>query len=74
MIEELKLTKYDKDNAYSYAFGIFPTFELVKNCSDKVIKVILSTKLKMSPDVNKLLEYLKNTIQNLFQIKIISCL
>lgn len=56
MIEELKLAKYDKDNAYSYAFGIFPTFELVKNCFDKVIKVILSTKLKMSPDVNKLLE------------------
>ena len=52
---ELKLTKYNKNYNYSYTFGIFPTFELVKNRAERVIKIILSSKLKISEDVKNLL-------------------
>ena len=55
MKEEVKLTKYNKNNDYSYTFGIFPTFELLKNKFEQVIKIILSTKLKISEDVKNLL-------------------
>ncbi len=55
MKDELKLTKYNKNNDYSYTFGIFPTFELVKNRAERVIKIILSSKLKISEDVKNLL-------------------
>ena len=55
MKEEVKLTKYNKNNDYSYTFGIFPTFELVKNRAERVIKIILSSKLKISEDVKNLL-------------------
>lgn len=59
MLEELKLTKYDKSNKYSYTFGIFPTFELVKNRYNEVLKIIFSTKLKMSEDIEKLVQICK---------------
>ncbi len=55
MKDELKLTKYNKNYNYSYTFGIFPTFELVKNRAERVIKIILSSKLKISEDVKNLL-------------------
>lgn len=55
MKDELKLTKYNKNNDYSYTFGIFPTFELVKYRAERVIKIILSSKLKISEDVKNLL-------------------
>lgn len=55
MKEEVKLTKYNKNNDYSYTFGIFPTFELVKYRAERVIKIILSSKLKISEDVKNLL-------------------
>lgn len=55
MKEEVKLTKYNKNYNYSYTFGIFPTFELVKNRAERVIKIILSSKLKISEDVKNLL-------------------
>lgn len=52
---EHKLSKYDRDSEYSYTFGIFPTFELVEKRTQYVEKILLSTKLKISADVEKLL-------------------
>lgn len=59
MMNEIKLTKYERNNNYSYTFGIFPTFELVKNCPNKAVEVVFSTKLKISADIQKLLDICK---------------
>lgn len=61
----MKLEKYKKDFDYSYTFGAFPTFELVKNKPEFVLRVIFSEKLKESEEIKKLIE-----ICNKKQIKI----
>ena len=58
-LDELKLSKYEKESEISYSFGIFPTFELVKKQSDKIIIIILSSKLIISKDVESLLKLCK---------------
>ena len=51
----MKLEKYSKDLEYSYTFGAFPTFELVRHKGECVIKVVLSSKLKQTADIEDLL-------------------
>lgn len=49
-----KIEKYKKQNEYSFTFGAFPTFELLKKKSGQAICVLLHSKLKDSEDVIKL--------------------
>lgn len=51
----MKIEKYNKDLAYSFTLGAFPTFELMKN--NRLEKLIIHSKLKISDDINKLLDY-----------------
>ncbi len=51
----MKFEKYSKDLEYSYTFGAFPTFELVKQRGESVVKVVLSSKLKKTDDIADLL-------------------
>ncbi|MBE7076527.1 MAG: TrmH family RNA methyltransferase [Clostridiales bacterium] len=51
---EIKLTKYEKNGEYSYSFGAFPTFELLKNKPKQVLKVIFSSKVNETEDIIKL--------------------
>ena len=48
--------KYDKSLDYSYTFGLFPTFELLKNCSNNAEKLIFSSKLIKTTDVGNLID------------------
>lgn len=53
--------KYKKESDVSYSFGLFPTFELVKNKPEQIECVITHSKLKKdSEDVVKLFDILKN--------------
>ena len=54
-MENFKIEKYNKERDYSYSFGAFPTFELIKNKSSKMICLLLHSKLKMSDDIKKLI-------------------
>lgn len=54
-----RLEKYNKDKEYSYTFGAFPTFELVKNRTKQVHAVLVHSKLKVSEDIQKLFELCK---------------
>jgi len=49
----LKIQKYKKTLNYSYALGVYPVMELLKNKPDRVLKIILSSKLR---------EYIKSKI------------
>lgn len=40
-MNEIKLKRYQKDFEYSYTFGTYPTIDLLKYHSDKVIKILL---------------------------------
>lgn len=41
MNKEIQLKKYNKKMDYSYTLGAFPTIELLKNCPDRAIKVLI---------------------------------
>jgi len=58
-MEILKFEKYNKDLIYSYTFGAFPTFELIKNKPDQAICLLTHSKLKISEDIEKLFELCK---------------
>lgn len=45
MISNNELKKYNKKANYSYTFGMFPTFELLKNRPRNVVKILLHSKL-----------------------------
>ena len=51
----MKIEKYKKENEYSFTFGAFPTFELIKNKPDQVICLLLHSKLKQTEDIHKLI-------------------
>ena len=53
------MEKYKKDMDLSYSFGIFPTFELVSKLPQHVIKVMIHQKLKISNDVQNLINLCK---------------
>ncbi len=55
----MKLVRYSKELNYSYTFGAFPTFELVKFKAENVIKILLHSKLKISEEINSLIELCK---------------
>lgn len=50
----MKIEKYDKDKDFSFSFGAFPTFELVKNKAQNVVAVVYHSKLKITGEVEKL--------------------
>ena len=53
------MDKYKKELEYSYTFGIFPTFELINNKPDSVIKIMIHEKLKITKDTTKLVTLCK---------------
>ena len=55
-MEKIKFKKYDKQEGYSFTFGIFPTFELVKNKPKEVICLLVHSKLKISEDITSLFD------------------
>ena len=55
MEQKFKIEKYNKDKEYSFSFGAFPTFELIKNKPEQVVCVLFHSKLKMSDDIQKLI-------------------
>ncbi len=42
----MDIKSYKKDFDYSYAFGIFPTVELIQSMPEKVVKVLVSSNYK----------------------------
>ena len=52
---DFKIEKYKKENNYSFTFGAFPTFELIKNKPEQMICLLLHSKLKISDDIQKLI-------------------
>jgi len=63
-MNDVKTVPYQKKFGYSYAFGVFPTIELLENRPKDVIKVMLSSRGKSSPGVQKI-----QALCNKFQIK-----
>lgn len=55
-MEMIKIEKYNKDSEISFTFGAFPTFELLKNKLEQAQCVLLHSKLKITEDVEKLLD------------------
>lgn len=56
---DFKIEKYNKDKDYSFTFGAFPTFELIKNKPEQVICLLLHSKLKISDDIQNLINLCK---------------
>ena len=56
---EFKIEKYNKDRDYSFTFGAFPTFELIKNKPEQVVCVLLHSKLKETEDIIELVNLCK---------------
>lgn len=48
----MDIKAYKKSFEYSYTFGIFPTIELIKSKSEKVIKVLVSSRYKTDSDAD----------------------
>lgn len=59
-MENFKIEKYKKDNEYSFTFGAFPTFELLKNKSKQCVFVLLHSKLKQTEDISNLIKLCKD--------------
>lgn len=55
MEQIFKIEKYNKELDYSFSFGAFPTFELVKNKPQQMICLLLHSKLKVSEDIQNLI-------------------
>ena len=55
METNFKIEKYNKENSYSFSFGAFPTFELIKKQPKQAICLLIHSKLKMSEDIKKLI-------------------
>lgn len=53
------MNKYKKDDELSYSFGAFPTFELLNNMPQAVECILISEKLVISDDINKILNLAK---------------
>ena len=72
-MENIKLEKYNKDRDYSYTFGAFPTFELINKKRDAVVCVLLHSKLKVTEDIQKLLNTCKkDNIEVVYNDKVIN--
>lgn len=55
----MEYKKYNKDNNYTYCFGGFPTYELLKNKVSIVKEIVVHEKLETSLESNKILEIAK---------------
>ena len=53
------MNKYKKDDEISYSFGAFPTYELLSNNPQSVECILISEKLVISDDINKILQKAK---------------
>ena len=56
----MKIEKYNKDRDYSFSFGTFPTFELIKQRPEQVVCLLIHSKLKISDDIKKLISLCEN--------------
>jgi len=56
---DFKIEKYNKDKDYSFTFGAFPTFELIKNKSKQAVCLLLHSKLKQTEDILQLISLCK---------------
>lgn len=54
-----KIEKYNKDRDYSFTFGAFPTFELIKNKAEQMVCLLLHSKLKQTQDILDLINLCK---------------
>ncbi len=54
-----KLKKYQKKFSHSYAFGIYPTLDLLKNRKESVLKVLLQENSVKSEGVKEIVEICK---------------
>lgn len=52
---EFKIEKYKKENDYSFTFGAFPTFELLKHKVEHCVCLLFHSKLKISDDIKNLI-------------------
>jgi len=55
----MEFKKYSKEGEYSFAFGGFPTFELLKHHPENVECLLIHDKLEKSDDVNKIFDIAK---------------
>lgn len=55
-MENIRIEKYNKDKDYSFSFGAFPTFELVKRKPEHILCVLLHSKLKRTEDIERLID------------------
>lgn len=53
---------YEKDGDISYSMGAFPTVELIKRRKEDVIAIALGSKLKMTDELEKILESVKDKV------------
>ena len=56
----MEFKKYNEELEYSYCFGGFPTFELLKNHPQDVIKILTSSKLQKNDEWKKIEELAKS--------------
>ena len=54
MSSKVQLKKYQKDFAYSYSFGVFPTVELLTHRPEQVVRVVAHSKGEKSSGLAKL--------------------
>lgn len=52
-MEDVKIKKYQKKFSYSYAFGTFPTIEMIKEKKEEVIKVLIQSDTDNSEGVKE---------------------
>lgn len=55
MEQNFKIEKYNKDKDYSFSFGAFPTFELIKKKPERIVCLLLHSKLKLTEDIHNLI-------------------
>lgn len=55
----MEYKKYKKENGFSYSFGGFPTYELLKNKPQFVREIIVHNKLENNEQTNAILELAK---------------
>ena len=60
METNFRIEKYKKENNYSFTFGAFPTFELIKNKPEQIVCLLLHSKLKETEDIHKLITLCKH--------------
>lgn len=56
----MEYKKYSKESTYSYSFGAFPTYELLRNKNISVDSIILHEKLEKSEDLENILKLAKS--------------